>query len=164
MGFVAGETAVLDRFMFVFSFKRRTVMTLETEVPAVVLEKHGVVGSVGVMTDIAVTIGRRLVNDFFIKPEGVFVMAGITEIGTRFYEAQHADHPMRFMAGATIFIIERLVFHASCEIGLLVAIKAVTFTRESFSFFYLPHSRLVYNQKGKSQDNADLKPEFYISI
>jgi hypothetical protein len=125
MGFVAGETSLLESLMSELPLKPFAVMTFVTEFGRCGLENSASFTDMGIVAANTLTIFDRLMKIVPTKTKTFFIVAFIAQGGTGFDQSQHSDQTVRFMATEAFFFVKRFVFIRSLESIALMAVEAV---------------------------------------
>ena len=135
--FVTTETALLHRLMHDLALEFLAIMTGETELFRLCFQEIRLVGSMGVVADFAVALFRRLMNVGARQPQLCRIVTSEAERRTIFLEPQHANEPVRFMAGETVFVGEWFVPDTTFEFVELMAVEAIALVGEALTAFDL---------------------------
>ena len=137
VGFVTTKAALFHRLMHDLALEFLAVMTGETEFFRLCFQEIRLVGSMGVVADFAVALFRRLMNVGARQTQLCCIVTSEAERRTIFLEPQHANEPVRFMAGETVFVGEWFVPDTTFEFVELMAVEAIALVGEALTAFDL---------------------------
>jgi hypothetical protein len=122
---VTGLATLLEWFVTVLPFERLPLMTAEASFFRGSTEQRLVVARVGIVTlGTLPFVGQRMQSPP-VETEFLLIVAAQTQGGSCFDETECPHEPVRFVAGAAIFLAERLVLDPPLELVEIMAAYAL---------------------------------------